>query len=310
MGKSVITMVVPAAPGASVPEEALAPRSAVERRRDRRYPFRLALVLSRNGQELAAQTEDVSFTGIFFRTDTPIAERQLVKLRLSLRPGEEPLAVMGMVARNVQAREGHPPGIAIQFYALGTADRKRWIQFVREVVATAIPAPAIAAAATSAPAPGPPLAVRPPPLPHPPEPVRRKYPRHAVALQVLLHSVDDLRIFYTRNISRGGLFVATTLEVPEGTSMRVSIIHPKSQERFTLQAVVRRRGDAGDPGLGLEFAALDEARREEFQEFIASELPVEEAVYIAEGDRLLACSLGPTAPELVDLDELELIPAD
>jgi Tfp pilus assembly protein PilZ len=308
MGKSVSEVLVAVAEGA----RAASRGGGIERRRDRRYPCRLQLVLSRNGQELAAQTEDVSFTGIFFRTDTPLPERQLVKLRLSLPPGEEPLAVMGMVARNVPARDGLAPGIGIQFYALATADRKRWIHYVREAAASAqaapVPAPGVAAAMV--PEPPPPTSVIPPPLPHPPEPVRRQYPRHAVALQVLLHSVDDLRTFYTRNVSKGGLFVATTLDVAEGTDMRVSVIHPKSHERFTLAAVVRRRGDAGDPGLGLEFAALDEVRREEFQEFIASELPVEEVVYIAEGDRLLACSLPPDAPELVDLTELELIPVD
>jgi hypothetical protein len=213
---------------------------------------------------------------------------------------------MGMVARNVPARDGLPPGIGIQFYALAAADRKRWVQFVRSI-APAAPKPVEPPRPLAV---VPPAPAVPPPLPSPPEPVRRRYPRHAVALQVLLHSVDDLRTFYTRNVSRGGLFVATTLEVPEGTAMRVSIIHPKSRERFTLDAVVRRRGDARDPGLGLEFAALDEARREEFQEFIASELPVEEVVYIAEGDRLLACALPPDEPELVDLAELELIPGD
>ncbi len=312
MGKSVSAMVAEVDP---IPERVkVVSKGGVERRRDRRYPFRLPLVLSRNGRELAVQTEDVSFTGIFFRTDTPVPERQLVKLRLSLRPGEEPLAVMGMVARNVPARDGLPPGIGIQFYALSTADRKRWIQYVREAVAKAAPAPApvtapaMTPASAAALAASPPARVLPPPLPHPPEPVRRQYPRHAMVLEVLLHSVDDLRTFYSRNVSKGGLFVATTLEVPEGTVMKVSVIHPRSRERFTLQAVVRRRVTVGDAGLGLEFAALDDGRREEFQEFIASELPVEEVVYIAEGDRLLACSLPPEGAELVDLAELEVVP--
>lgn len=300
MGKSVSAMVSEVAPVSDGVK--VVSKGGSERRRDRRYPFRLPLVLSRNGQELAVQTEDVSFTGIFFRTDTPIPERQLVKLRLALRLDEEPLAVMGMVARNVPARGGLPPGIGIQFYALATADRKRWIHYVREVAAKAAPAPAVAPAR--------PVRVLPPPLPHPPEPVRRQYPRHAMVLEVLLHSVDDLRTFYSRNVSKGGLFVATTLEVLEGTVMKVSIIHPRSRERFRLQAVVRRRVTAGDAGLGLEFAAIDDGRREEFQEFIASELPVEEAVYVAEGDRLLARPSADDEPEFIDSSELEVVPEE
>lgn len=266
-----------------------------ERRRDRRHPCRIRLVVTRSGHDQAVVTEDVSFTGLFFRTDTPIAERQLVRLRLELPDGQE-LAVMGMVARNVPARGGLPPGIGIQFYALAPAERKRWFAFVR----SAASAPAVAVAVAG------PAVVSPPVT----EAVRRQFPRHPAALKVLLHSIDDLRTFYTRNVSKGGLFISTTLEIPEGTALKVSVIHPKSQERFTLMAVVRRRATAGDPGLGLEFAALDEHRREEFYEFISSELPVEEMVYVAEGDRLLARSLPSEAPELVDLDELELFPGE
>ena len=42
--------------------------------------------MSTGRQDLVAQTEDVSFTGIFVRMDTPLPERQLVRLRLTLPP--------------------------------------------------------------------------------------------------------------------------------------------------------------------------------------------------------------------------------
>jgi len=312
--ESAMIQTVDGPPGVATAPTPTSAQGGRERRRDRRYPYRVKLVLTRNGKELVARTEDVSFTGIFFRTDTPIPERQLVRLRLTLPSEGGDFTVMGMVARNVPARDGLPPGIGIQFYALSVADRRRWTAFIR-FVSSAVPEAAAPAAVPVVP--GPALALAPEPVLEPepapdpvPDPVRRSFPRYAAALQVQLHSVDDLRTFYTRNVSRGGLFVATTLAVAEGTRLKVSVVHPRTREQFTLRAVVRRRSTSEDPGLGLEFAELSEARRDEFMEFIASELRVEEVFYVSAGDLLLARPFADDEPEFIDSSELEVVPED
>jgi uncharacterized protein (TIGR02266 family) len=255
-------------------------RPAVERRKDRRHPYRVRLVLTRGGQELVAQTEDVSFAGIFIRMDTPIPARQLVRLRLTLPPDGDLLSVMGMVARHFPARDDLPPGVGIQFYSLGAAERRRWDQFIRLVIAGRPVEPPPPPASL----PAPPVLPAEPVEPVAPDPIRRHFPRYAAALQVRLHSVDDLRTLYTRNVSKGGLFFDTTQDLAEGTSLKVSVIHPRTHEQFPLEAVVRWRNTSAEPGLGLEFVQLTEARRDEFFEFISSEIPVEEVVYVAEGD--------------------------
>jgi hypothetical protein len=112
-----------------------------------------------------------------------------------------------------------------------------------------------------------------------------------VVLQVRLQTVDEIRVLYTRNVSKGGLFVATTLEAPEGTPMKVRVIHPKTGEHFLLEAAVRWRATSGDVGLGLEFVQLTDQRRDQLMEFISSEIPVEEVLYIADGDRPMARGL-------------------
>ena len=301
-----MTQSVDGSPGVAAGAIPANEQASRERRRDRRYPYRVKLVLTRNGKELVARTEDVSFTGIFYRTDTPIPERQLVRLRLTLPSEGGDFTVMGMVARNVPARAGLPPGVGIQFYALSVADRRRWTAFIR-FVASAAPEPVAPPAPAVAPGTG--LALAPEPSTEP-EPVRRSFPRYAAALQVQLHSVDDLRTFYTRNVSKGGLFLATTLPVAEGTTLKVSVVHPRTQEQFTLQAVVRRRTTSGDPGLGLEFAELTEARRDEFMEFVSSELKVEEVFYVSAGDLLLARPFAADEPEYIDSSELEVMPEE
>jgi Tfp pilus assembly protein PilZ len=255
----------------------------IERRKDRRHPYRVRLVMTRGGQELVAQTEDVSFTGIFIRMDTPIPARQLVRLRLTLPPDGDELAVMGMVARHFPVRDELPPGVGIQFYSLAASERRRWDQFIRFVLSARPVGMAPPPASPVRPA-DQPAAAAPAVAAVAPEPVRRHFPRYAAALQVRLQSVDDLRLLYTRNVSRGGLFFDTTQDLAEGTPLKVSVIHPRTHEQFPLDAVVRWRNTITEPGLGLEFVQLTEARREEFFDFISSEIPVEEVVYVSEGD--------------------------
>jgi hypothetical protein len=250
-------------------------KTGIERRRDRRYPFRLVVVLAKDGKDVTAYTEDVSFTGFFLRVDIPLPDRWLVRLRLKLPPDGDELAVMGMAARQTVARAGLPPGVGILLYSLSAADRKRWNRFIH-FVAEAPPELKAEAAATA-------VVV--------PEPVRRHDPRFPMVLQVRLQTVDDIRLLYTRNVSKGGLFVATALETPEGTPMKVRIIHPKTGEHFLLDAAVRWRSTSGEVGLGLEFVQLTDQRRDQLMEFISSEIPVEEVAYIADGDRPMARGL-------------------
>jgi uncharacterized protein (TIGR02266 family) len=284
-------------------------KPALERRRDRRHPHRMPIILTRGGQDQVAQTEDVSFAGVFIRMDTPLPARQLVRLRLTLPDGEE-LSAMGMVARHIPAREGLSPGVGIQFYSLSAVDRRRWNEFIRLVSAerpipatipparhqpVAVP-PAALPAATVRPATVPPVAAPAAALEvdleevveveveAPPEPIRRSFPRYAASLQVRLHSVDDLRLLYTRNVSKGGLYFDTSQDFAEGTALKVTVIHPRTHEQFPLEAVVRWRNTSADPGLGLEFVQLSDERREEFFEFVSSEIAVEEVVYVSEGD--------------------------
>jgi hypothetical protein len=254
----------------------------IERRKDRRYPYRVKLFLVSGRTELLAQTEDVSFKGIFVRTDLPLPERHLLRLRLTLPPENDELILTGMVARSLPGRGDRPPGAGIQFYGASPADLERWNRFVR-YVASGAPPPA------------------PPPLPVP-DAIHRKFPRHAATLRVVLGTVADLDHLYTQNVSKGGLFVGTTLDLALTTTLKVSVIHPRSGEPFTLDAVVRWRAGPPSPGLGLEFTGLDDRRREEFFDFIQGEIPVEQVTYVAHDDpRLVARGpRGPGDPEPLD----------
>jgi hypothetical protein len=244
------------------------------------------VVLSKGGQEVVAHSEDVSLSGLFVRMDMPIQERWLVRLLVTLPPEKDVLVVMGMAARQTPAKNGLPPGVGIQLYALTAAERKRWEAFITWVSTAPPQEPAAPVAGAEV----------------PPKAAQRQYPRHAAVLQVKLQTVDDLQLLYTRNVSKGGLFVGTTLEIADGTPMKVSVIHPRSGEQFELEAVVRWRGAATEPGLGLEFVKLTDERRDQFLEFIKTEIPVEQHLYRAEGDGRLSSIAPPEGAEVAASD--------
>jgi uncharacterized protein (TIGR02266 family) len=167
---------------------------------------------------------------------------------------------MGMVTRQIPARDGLPPGLGILLYALQPAARKRWNRFIESLESGSI-------------------ALEPP--------AARHDPRFPVSLQVRLQSMDDMNEMYTRNVSSGGLFVGTALDIAEGTETKLSVIHPRTREHFVLEAVVRWRRAEPDPGIGLEFVRLTDQRRAEFLGFVRSEIHVEEVDYVSEDQRHL-----------------------
>jgi len=254
-------------------------RMGIEKRKDRRYPFRVKALLVSGRNEIVAQTEDVSFKGVFVRTDAPLPERHLLRLTFTLPPEGDTLQVTGMVARSVPGRGGKPPGAGIQFYGASAEVLERWNRFIRHV-------------ASGAPAPAPPAPVFPPGTP---EPVQRRFPRYAAALRVSLRDVGELEQLYTQNVSKGGLFVGTGLDLPPGTALKLTVVHPRTGEPFPLDAVVRWRAPAPNPGLGLEFTGIDDRKREAFFDFVRSEIPVEEVTFVGEGDPRLVAQ-GPREP--------------
>lgn len=266
----------------------------IEKRKDRRYPFHVKVVLVSGRSEVVAQTEDVSFKGVFVRTDTPLPERHLLRLKFTLPPEGDDLALTGMVARSIPAKDGKAPGAGIQFYGAAPVDLERWNQFIRHVAAGA-PAPAPAAAPVFPPG--------------TPDAVHRRFPRYAAALKVNLKDLGELEELYTQNVSKGGLFVGTALDLPPGTALKLSVMHPTTGEPFPLEAVVRWRAAPPHAGLGLELLHMDERRREAFFDFVRSEIPFEEVTFVSEGDPRLVASgpREPGDPVPIEDDDIEVV---
>jgi hypothetical protein len=225
-------------------------------RRDHRYQVRLSATLIARHGETALVTGDVSYRGVFLRTDDPPARRRLVRVRLELppEPGEVtagmPLAVDGMVANVIPPGDpgGRAPGAGIEFYGLNGQVRARWERFIRQLQShpETMDQPMLAT------------------KPGFSDPVRRRHPRHPVVLHVVLEAAGADRLrgepegggAFVRDISKGGMFIRTDEPLPVGAGLVVRFVSPLSDATFRVECVVRRRVFGTEAGLGVEYLGM------------------------------------------------------
>jgi Tfp pilus assembly protein PilZ len=249
----------------------------IEKRRDKRYRYQMPAVLLRGTREAALLTGDVGYRGLFLRTDDPPPLRQLLQVKLKLPPGNGELTVHAMAVFVVPAgTAGRAPGVGLQLYAVTGEARQQWDRFVHWVAknhpgSLETPVKPVAAA---------------------PDAVNRQFPRTPRELSVRAQSIRDLRPLVTEDVSRGGMFLRTGLDLAIGSELRLLVNHPLTGQAFAVDAIVRRRVShpSDRAGLGVELFGLDEKRREEFAALAGlEEEPAEEGiVYVAKDDPLLA----------------------
>jgi Tfp pilus assembly protein PilZ len=249
----------------------------VEKRRDKRYRFQMPALLVRGGREVPLLTGDVGYRGLFLRTDDPPPLRQLLQVMLRLPPGDDELTVHAMAVFGVPAgTTTGAPGVGLQFYAVSGEARQKWERFVRWVAKThpeSLEAPVKPAAAV-------------------PDAVKRQFPRVSRALSVRAQSIRDLQPLVTEDVSRGGMFLLTGLDVAIGSELRLLVTHPLTGQTIAVDTIVRRRVEHPPEraGLGVELFGLDEKRREEFAALagLDEDSSEEGVVYVAKDDPLLA----------------------
>lgn len=233
-----------------------------EKRREGRFPARIVARIGKGANALELLTNDVSFRGVFIRTDAPPALRQLVQVELVLPDGAviKAHAMVVHVARKPEDEpkgEGRVPGIGLQFW--GPIDRARdWERFIHDLRVKA-KAGMAAAKATD------------------------KVRRSSVRLRLQLEVVFDGKTSMTRDISENGMAIRTKEELPLGTHTQLELRSEHGSLRFA--AIVRRTIDEpGFRGLGVELVGLDPERRAELTGFLRAATPSEEQVFVPVGD--------------------------
>lgn len=107
----------------------------------------------------------------------------------------------------------------------------------------------------------------------------RRCQRYPIVVQVHLSSAHNFYTAEARNISAGGLFVATAEPLPVGTAVEVQFTLPDLLHVYTARCTVRwlrRAGGLGDlaPGMGLSFEDLGPEVAEAIQAFLAHREPI------------------------------------
>lgn len=231
-----------------------------DNRRDVRYKVQIPAVLIRGKSVLRYRTEDVSFRGVFLRTDDPPSLRQLVQIRLTLPPDNAEVAFHGMAVHVVRPEEakGRCPGVGIQFYAADGAERVRWETFIRAVrseLGAGRETPVNLAPAGA------------------PDPVRRKYPRIDAKLRLWVSSLGQIHRCYSENLSRGGMLIATDVDFEVNSRLQMMLMHPSDGSGFPMEAIVRRKvTEENFRGVGVEIVAMNAERERAFFAFLGSDV--------------------------------------
>lgn len=117
---------------------------------------------------------------------------------------------------------------------------------------------------------------------------RRRQGRAPIELKVEYRRVNTFFADYTRNISRGGTFIATERPLPHGTEFIFALGIPNMEEPLRLKGRVcwttepADASSANPAGMGIEFQFDDPAERREVERKV---------------ERLMVDQLGPVIAE-------------
>ena len=96
---------------------------------------------------------------------------------------------------------------------------------------------------------------------------KRKSPRASIEIKVEYSKSGDMVTEFSRDISRGGIFVRTDAPLAVGEKSLLTLTFPNRRETVNLKSVVRRAvsmTEQGEPGMGLSFLFSDSDERAAF----------------------------------------------
>ncbi len=204
-------------------------------------------------------TSDVSHRGMYVRSDSPPPLHATVSLRMALPPDNAELRAEGVVIHVLEPDLAfdQPPGFGVQLKTLTDDGQRVWNGFLGFVAANAQgeSAPPIGfesfAPATAK------------------DRIHRRHPRHPVELSVRLETLDALKTWVTDDISRGGAFIRTDLEIAPGSAARVHIVHPNTKEILSLDGVIARVERGVREGVAIQFTDITDDMRDALILFIS-----------------------------------------
>lgn len=103
----------------------------------------------------------------------------------------------------------------------------------------------------------------------------RRAPRLPVEVKVDYRTVGSFITDYTKDISKGGVFIRTSLPLEIGERVRLRLTLPGGDAPFALDGVVKwtstlRDKEKHPPGMGIEFVDFDDDTRKRIEDLVRS----------------------------------------
>lgn len=221
----------------------------------------LPVSLRARGREFGRTVIEGGDDWVFVESPDGLTVGDPVHISLGL-PGGAPLVVLATVHKSLTPGEAALfdliPGMELYFPLLDGATADRWLQYVEQARTGMLPTQPQPKARTTKPE----IALK---------EGRRAAPRRDARFRVRLRDEGALHDFYTRNISRGGMFLVTNKLLPTGSKLELLVVHPVTGKEFALDARVRWTSAEGvqeDQGMGVALVPRSSGQEEEFLSFM------------------------------------------
>ena len=182
----------------------------VERRARPRVETKVTVKVGGRDEERETYTGNLSKSGVFLETMEPFAKvGEKIQMKIILPHASEPVKVSGKVARIVKPNHvGSSPGMGIQFLRVEARQARTFDRLIDRL----LDARGIGC---------------------------RKYPRLKMQIIVELKSKQQIKQTIAENVSKGGLFLRTSVDgLVLGDTLNVVLFHPSSKRKFTSEAEV------------------------------------------------------------------------
>ncbi len=103
---------------------------------------------------------------------------------------------------------------------------------------------------------------------------RRRYERKPIHVRIRYKVVDQFLEDYVKNISLGGIFVATSRPLPVRTRLRIQFSLPGMTSVLETEGIVvhtirkRGKGGAGVSGMGIKFSDLSSEAKKMLEAYV------------------------------------------
>ena len=223
------------------------------------YPSSLRVCIRHAGRDRRRSAVDVSEDGMFVESPDNVTPGEAVQIVIAM-PEERTIRALATVERVVTPEEasfcGGMPGMGLRFLMMDRCLGDWWNAYLEQLAETTRrkqPDPAA--------------------LEHRGEPAgtRRVEPRNPGRFQVEILDEATRQTFYTRDVSPGGMFLATPDVREVGERLRLVVGHPVSEREFPLPGEgrwTRTSGPVEQRGMGIRLLIRDTAHGETFLRFI------------------------------------------